>query len=103
MKPHRTPEPSDDAGTEVTRRQIRQCRNGAIVLGVFFVLIGLPFAGNFGKGPPIIDPATWPPWVGILGTLGFFAGIGAVVLVVVGGVLEDSLPRGLRKKKRRER
>ncbi len=104
MKPRQHPESSDEAAIEETRRQIRLCRSWAIVFGAFFVLIGLPYAGNFGKGgPPIIDPKTWSPWVGIVGTMGFFAGIGAIVLVVVGGTLEDSLPRGLRKKKRRER
>jgi len=96
-------EPSSDTHSDPTsddlRARIRSCRRGSIALGLYFVLIGLPIAGNYGKGgPPILEPSpAWAPWIQLLGFTGFLSGVCAVWLAVRVGVLEDRLPRGLRK------
>jgi len=101
VKSQRRPAASTNPQAEDVRPEVRRCQRWAIVFGAFFVLVGLPFAGNFGKGgPPILDPDNWAPWVGIVGSMGVASGVGAIVLVIVAGSLEDSSQRPRRKSRK---
>ena len=80
------------------RSKIRSATRWSIGLGVYFALVGLPIAGNSGKGgPKIIEPPPeWAPWITVLGASGLLAGAAAIYLALRIVRWEAQLPRGAR-------
>ncbi len=80
------------------RAMIRSATRWSIGLGVYFALVGLPIAGNSGKGgPKIIEPSPhWAPWINLLGASALLAGAAAIYLALRIVRWEAQLPRGAR-------
>ncbi len=78
------------------RARIRSATRWSIGLGLYFALVGLPIAGNSGKGgTKIIEPPeAWAPWITLLGVTGLLAGAAAAYLALRISRWEAALPRG---------
>ncbi len=81
---------------QALRCKIRSATRWSIGLGVYFAPVGLPVAGNSGKGgTKIIERARhWSPWITLLGASALLAGAAALYRALRIVRWEAQLPRG---------
>ncbi len=86
-----TPAPNDLR----LRAEIRTSQRFALGLGVFAVAVGVPLAGNWGKGgkPLVAPPEGWMWLFFTLGAAAVLSGLAAVYLAMRATNLEARLPR----------
>lgn len=96
MKLHPSPaSPESTQHEQALRAVIRTYQRAASGLGIFAVAVGLPLAGNWGKGgmPIVAPPEGWMWLFFTLGAAAVLSGLAAVYFAMRASNLEARLPR----------